>query len=82
MKRSRMSRLPVETPESNSRSQIYILGSIIGLAVGFISAYLYARAVDEADNEGDLEAGDYVKIGLALVTLVRQMTELGSGKKK
>ena len=78
-----MSRLPVETaPESNNRSQIYVLGSIIGLAVGFISAYLYTRAVDESDTESDLEAGDYVKIGLALVTLVRQMTELGSGNKK
>jgi positive regulator of sigma E activity len=76
-----MSNLPVETSESN-RSQIYFIGSFIGLAVGFISAYLYARAADEAENENDLEAGDYVKIGLALVTLVRQMTELGSGKKK
>lgn len=76
-----MSNLPVRTSDNN-RSQIYILGSIIGLAVGFISAYLYARAADESENENDLEAGDYVKIGLALVTLVRQMTELGSGKKK
>lgn len=63
--------------------QNYVRGSIIGLAVGILAAYLYNRAIAESGNpeEAKVNAGDIVKVSLAVLGLVRQITELGSGKK-
>lgn len=72
----------VPQPQNTTqKGQIYAIGSVLGLAVGFVSAYLFARAADETDAKPNLESGDIVKISLALIALIRQMTELGSGKK-
>ncbi|PJF44728.1 MAG: hypothetical protein CUN55_02490 [Phototrophicales bacterium] len=63
--------------------QNYVRGSLIGLTVGLIAAYLYNRALQESGNpeENKVNASDLVKVSLAVLALVRQITELGSGKK-
>ena len=63
------------------KSQTYFVGSLLGLAVGFLAAYFYVRAAEESDNAEGLKATDFVKIGLALLGLVRQITEMGSKQK-
>lgn len=67
----------------NRQMQMYVRGSLIGLAVGLLAAYLYNRAIQESGNpdEAKVDAGDMVKVSLAVLALVRQITELGSGKK-
>ena len=62
-----------------NKSQIYVAGSIIGLAVGFLAAYFYNRAAEESENDDGLQATDFLKIALTLLGVVRQLTELGSG---
>ena len=62
-----------------NKSQIYVAGSIIGLAVGFLAAYFYNRAAEESENDDGLQATDFLKIALTLLGVVRQLTELGGG---
>ena len=70
-----------ENNQTTDKTQIYVMGSVLGLVIGFLAAYFYSRAADEAENEQGLQATDFVKLGLTILGLVRQMTELGSGKK-
>lgn len=64
--------------KAENKSQIYLAGSFIGLAVGFLAAYFYNRAAEESDNEDGLQATDFLKIALTLLGVVRQLTEIGS----
>lgn len=69
--------------EENWKTQTYLRGAIIGLVVGLIAANLYTRAAEEANGSSKvpaLRANDVVKLGLAILGIVRQITELGSGK--
>lgn len=65
---------------TENKSQVYLAGSMIGLAVGFLAAYFYNRAAEESENNDGLQATDFLKIALTLLGVVRQLTELGSGR--
>lgn len=70
--------------QNNRAMQTYVRGSLIGLAIGLLATYLYNRALEESGGNPDgpnVNAGDMVKVSLAVLALVRQITELGSGKK-
>ena len=72
----------LQIQESENKSQIYLAGSLIGLAVGFLAAYFYTRAAEESENDNGLQATDFLKIALTLLGVVRQLTELGGGGSK
>ncbi len=61
----------------------YLKGGIIGLMVGIIAAHLYTRAAEESNGDNasaSVRASDVVKVSLAILGLVRQITELGTTK--
>lgn len=67
------------------KSRTYINGAIIGLAVGALGAYLYARAAEEdAERNGGVPSkiptAQLLSIALAVLGLIRQIAE--AGKKK
>ncbi|MBZ0320902.1 MAG: hypothetical protein K8L91_31095 [Anaerolineae bacterium] len=66
----------------NSNSDLYIRGSIAGLIIGLLAAYFYAKAADENGNDKGISSSDFVKLGLAILGIVRQVTELGTGPGK
>ncbi|MEM9952940.1 MAG: hypothetical protein AAFV93_22360 [Chloroflexota bacterium] len=69
------------------KTRMYILGGLLGAFMGFASAYLFAK---EAEAEGDaneekapdIPAGALLSLLLAAVSLVRQIAETGSKKRK
>jgi len=73
--------------QDNWKQQTYIIGTIIGAAMGFLSAYLFTR---EAENEGEGEDGKrpeippHTLLGLAIsaLRLVNQITDSARKKKK
>lgn len=69
--------------DSGWKASLYLRGSFAGLVVGFLAAHFYARASEETD-EGpqEVKATDTIKVLVAVLALMRQITELGSGKKK
>lgn len=71
--------------QGNRKMQTYIRGGLLGLVVGLLAAHLYTRAAEETNaSEGAVKVGamDIVKVSLAILTLVRQITELGTGNNK
>jgi hypothetical protein len=74
--------LPV--PEVNWKTRVYLAGGVAGLALGFLAAYLYARASEEhgAIEPRGLKTMDALKLAVALLAIVRQITDLGAGDGK
>ncbi len=72
------------TDQSSWKTMAYVAGGAIGLVTGLLAARMYAQsaeannAVTKAPNK--LEMTDLFPIGLALVALVRQASELGARK--
>jgi hypothetical protein len=68
--------------DNNWKMTAYLAGGAIGLLTGLAAAHLYARAAEENSARGALpakiETADAFKLGLALVALVRQITDLGA----
>ena len=68
---------------SSARTQAYIVGAAAGLLFGLISAYMYNRATVDygrmPDGSNRVKTGEVLGLGLALLAVVRQITEMGRG---
>jgi hypothetical protein len=77
---------PTKSDMQSWKAQVYVLGTAIGTIIGFLSSYLYARAAeDDADQKGKPErisTMQLLTLGVALLGLIRQITELGRPQKK
>lgn len=67
------------------KTRLYVVGAVIGAAMGFLSAYLFAKEAAQDQDPNDRsrpEMPPTALLGLALsvLTLVRQIAE--SGRKK
>ncbi|MBC8170512.1 MAG: hypothetical protein H7X77_02530 [Anaerolineae bacterium] len=70
------------TIASNRKTQAYILGAGAGVLFGLLAAYLFARSADEVayQHGGETQqvsAGQMLTIAVALLGLMRQISELG-----
>jgi len=72
-------RLP-SLPETNWRTRTDLIGGLLGLMIGLLSAYLYARAAEEnkALQPGRIKTMDALRLSVALLAIVRQITDLGA----
>ncbi len=69
--------------QSESRTPIYFIGALLGLAAGFIGAHMYVQSVEE-NNAGvrpKLETGDALRLGMTAITVFRQITDLGARRR-
>lgn len=68
----------IEAPNSY-RMRVLLIGGVIGSVLGILSAVLYLRAAEEVHGEEGMpqspQAGDAVKVGVALLGIIRTITE-------
>ena len=68
---------------SSSRTQAYLIGAAAGVLFGLLSAYLYNRAASDsgtpANGQNRIQTGEVLGLGLALLGIIRQVTEMGRG---
>jgi hypothetical protein len=73
------------TPHNDWKPQVYLSGGLFGLLLGLMAAYFYARASEEStpDKPSRIKTMDALKLGVSLLALLRQITDLGAddGKK-
>jgi H+/Cl- antiporter ClcA len=81
-----MTELSTESRQQSWKTQAYVTGAFAGTLFGLAAAYLYTRAArEDADRGGKLKpigTGELITLGLAALSLVRQITELGKPPKK
>ncbi|MGD1996026.1 MAG: hypothetical protein PVH62_04555 [Anaerolineae bacterium] len=67
----------------NLRKRVLVLGGVFGALLGVSAAYLYLRSASvEVDESGEerlppIQPADALKIGLGLLTAIRQIAGLG-----
>ena len=71
----------------NWKRQNYILGTMVGMILGTLAAYLYNRAAEEdAERQGGkpspVSTTQLIGLSLALLGVIRQIAELGKSSKK
>ena len=76
-----------ESSLQERKTRIMVIGVSIGAVFGFLSSYLYTRAAEENDNPDagttkSISTGQLLGILLALIGVVRQISELGKPDKK
>jgi gas vesicle protein len=64
------------------RTKALVIGGLTGALVGVLAAYLYADSVDRHGTEPELQTGEAVGIGMALLALLRQISTLHAGDAK
>jgi hypothetical protein len=74
-------------PNSGWKRNSYVLGTLAGSVLGALTAYLYNRAAEEeAERNGGqpakIPSGQLIGLSLAVLGIVRQITELGRPSKK
>jgi hypothetical protein len=74
-----MSDNAIEPARNTYRARVLLIGGILGSVLGIVSAILYLRAADEVHGPDGApqapEAGDAVKLGVALLGIIRTITE-------
>ena len=72
------------TDKGNWKTQTYIVGAIAGLMLGMLTAYFFARVSEENGTNGPSRIGtiDTLKLAVAVLGIIRQVTDLGASSKK
>ncbi len=58
-----------------------ILGAVLGLISGVLAAYLLIQRAEQSQSQVKLTAQDGVKVGISVLSVLRQIAELGSGRR-
>ena len=69
--------------DSNWRMRAMLTGGLLGSLLGIGAAYLYVRAAEESSADGmpkSLSTREAVKLGMALLAMVRKIAEMGNDK--
>ncbi|PMB48317.1 hypothetical protein CEN41_01940 [Fischerella thermalis CCMEE 5330] len=67
------------------KSRTYIMGLILGAAIGLMSAYLFVRSAEENPETGrpePIQTGTLITLLLAILGLMRQIAESGKPRRK
>jgi len=72
----------VNKNDADWKPKTYAIGGVTGLFLGLLSAYLFARASEESENGPQkVKTLDIMRLSVALLALVRQVTALGASGK-
>lgn len=62
--------------EQSWKTKVLVGGVLIGAATGLVAAYLLTQRTSE-DEGINMSAGEGVKLGVAVLAFLRQVTQLG-----
>ncbi|HWR64843.1 MAG TPA: hypothetical protein VN364_01855 [Bellilinea sp.] len=64
-----------------SRNNYIIFGALLGAMTGVIAAVLLVQRAEEAHQSPRLTAGDGVKVGLGVLSVLKLISDIGTTKK-
>jgi len=65
---------------SNWKSQVMLIGGVVGLLAGLAAAYLLVQRAERDNTQPQLHAREGVKLGVLVFGLLREIAQLGDGK--
>ncbi|MCU0485666.1 MAG: hypothetical protein MUC85_06095 [Anaerolineales bacterium] len=71
--------MAVQTQEQ-WKTRVMLIGGTVGLLTGLAVAYLLVQRSEKAGSAPLLNSSEGVKLGLLVLGLLRQVTQLGDGK--
>jgi gas vesicle protein len=68
----------------NWKTQLLLMGTAVGAAIGFGTAFLMARSAERENREGlpEISPGEALGTVVAVIGVVRGITALGDSKSK
>ncbi len=71
----------IETTESNGdwKSKTLLAGAVVGALTGLGAAYLLVRQAEKEEGQVELSSGQGLRLGMLVLTLLRQIGQLGGG---
>ncbi len=63
------------------KTKILLIGAIIGAVAGIVAGLLFVQRAQETQQAPRLSAGDGVKVGVGVVSLLKLISDLGSSRK-
>lgn len=64
-------------PDGNWRTRTMLLGGLLGAMTGLAAAYILIQRSEDGEQPPKIGPGEGVRLGLLLLGLLRQVTELG-----
>jgi hypothetical protein len=64
----------------NWKSQVMLIGGIVGLLAGLAAAYLLVQRAERDNAQPQLHAREGVKLGVLVFGLLREIAQLGDGR--
>jgi hypothetical protein len=65
----------------NWKLKTLLLGAGIGAVTGVIASLIIVQRAEQTKSKPELTAGDGVKVGLGLLSVLRQITDFGTSKR-
>lgn len=63
----------------NWKTKVLLIGAGVGLLAGLGAAYLLVQRAEKDGVRAELSVGEGVKLGLLVLGLLRQVSQLGEG---
>jgi len=64
----------------NWKTRTIVIGVTLGAAAGLIAAYILVQRASESQQTPKLNAGDGVKVGLGVLSVLRLISDIGTKK--
>lgn len=65
--------------QDNWKTKTLLIGAAVGLLAGLGAAYMLVQRSEKSGTAPELSAGEGVKLGLLVLGLLRQVSQLGDG---
>lgn len=66
--------------QDQEKTKVLLIGGVVGLLTGVAVAYLLVQRSEKAGNTALMSSSEGVKLGLLVLGLLRQITQLGDTK--
>jgi LPXTG-motif cell wall-anchored protein len=68
------------TENSNWKTNVLMIGGLIGLLTGIAASFLFIKKREQSDGDLKISSGEGMKIGMGVVTLLKMISDSGSNK--
>jgi len=70
----------MDAPDTSWKRNFLLVGGLLGAVAGIIAAHVIIRNAEDEGRQPKLGASDGLRLGMSLMTMMRQIGRLGNGQ--